>query len=380
MRDEELRAAVIADPNNAHAFTVLADLLTEQGDPRGELIRLQQSGNAEEAAQYLKRHEGVLLGPLAPHQRTQDDSDGYSSLRTAAQASRWKETRREAFLWRNGFIHRVRLSANIHCREPITQSVAEILDLVLAHRSGQFVVEFAFQSNGDPTEGDLQDIIELLSRRAPETTQKITLGDNVDQISWHTVGNVEPLWRVTSLREFEMESGSFTLGDIVAPALKRAVIVTGGLTRANGASIAEAAIPAIEHLEVYVGDPEYGGDCTLDLAPLLQRTDLTQLRTLGLENAMFTDDLVRMLVAAPILKTVTSLNLSQGTLTDEGARILVASKGALERITDLDVSQSFLTPDGIELLSELGAEVDVSDQEEPWDDDGTPGYFVNIAE
>jgi uncharacterized protein (TIGR02996 family) len=71
---EALFAAVWADPQADQPRMVLADWLTEQGDPRGEFIALQLARAAgkldkagkEREKELLKRHKKEWLGPIAP--------------------------------------------------------------------------------------------------------------------------------------------------------------------------------------------------------------------------------------------------------------------------------------------------------------------------
>jgi uncharacterized protein (TIGR02996 family) len=69
-----LLAAIYADPASDDARTIYADLLSGEGDPRGEFIQLQLQrahGTATEAGKrrelaLLKKHAKAWLGPLAP--------------------------------------------------------------------------------------------------------------------------------------------------------------------------------------------------------------------------------------------------------------------------------------------------------------------------
>lgn len=65
---ERLFQAVYDDPRNDAARLVLADALTQVGDPRGEFITLQFDGSArarKRADKLLERHRATFLGPLA---------------------------------------------------------------------------------------------------------------------------------------------------------------------------------------------------------------------------------------------------------------------------------------------------------------------------
>lgn len=73
-QEGELRARAMASPDDDGAFLVWADVLTEQGDPRGELMSLQllekKAGLGAEQLMKLRvlqsQHRDRLLGSLAP--------------------------------------------------------------------------------------------------------------------------------------------------------------------------------------------------------------------------------------------------------------------------------------------------------------------------
>jgi uncharacterized protein (TIGR02996 family) len=379
-RNPELEAAIIADPSDRDAYAVYADWLQEQGDPRGELISLQLGYKDKQARTLIEKHKDYFLGPLAEHEEVYDEGGNNSSshLRTSAQEKEWQKIHRQAFLWRNGFIYRVRLSHDSYSVESFEGQTVDILKQVLAHPSARFATEFAFMSNGDPNEDNLQDLIDALAADAPPTTRRIILGDNVDQISWHHTGNLEKLWKgVPSLRTIEIETGEFDVGKMDAPSLERAVFITGGLSSACCKNIAKAKIPKIQHLEIYFGSDNYGGDSKVeDIASLLARTDLENLRYLGLKNSEFSDDIARALVDAKILAGLKTLDLSLGTMSDEGARALADAKDKLAHLDVLDLTRNYLTDEGKKLVKGLCAKVITNEQEEGEDDD----RYVAISE
>jgi uncharacterized protein (TIGR02996 family) len=381
-RNPELEKAIAADPSDRQAYAVFGDWLQEQGDPRGELIALQLANKDKAAKTLIEQHADYFLGPLADHQKTRDglDNNGMSHLRTPAQQQEWEKVGEEAFLWRSGFIYRVRLSHDSYADEAWDGTCADVLDQVLSHPSGRYVVEFAFMSNGDPNEDNLQDIIDLLGKKAPPTTRKLTFGDNVDQISWHHTGNLESLWRgVPKLRVLEIETGEFDVGKMVAPSLERAIFITGGLSQSCGTNLATATMPAIKHLEIYYGDKNYGGDCSVEqVLPLLGRTDLPQLEYLGLKNSRFADDIAGAIVGSKLVKQLKTLDLSLGVMTDDGARALAAGKSALAHLECLDLTRNYLTADGIKAVKGICKKVITAEQEEPSDD--PDDRYVAIAE
>jgi uncharacterized protein (TIGR02996 family) len=393
-RNPALEKAILTSPLDRDAYAVFADWLQEQGDPRGELISLQL-GNKEGAAQKLiQKHSDYFLGELAPFQNTRDSSsDGttnnnsHSHLRTSEQEKAWQKTAGKAFLWRNGYISRLRVSEDTYAREASGDeddetTTAEIVEKVFAHPSGRYVTELNLMSNGDPNETDLQDVLDVVGKKAPKTLRKLVIGDNVDQISWHHTGDLGKIWKgVPNLKILEIETGEFDVGKMDAPNLERAIFVTGGLSKACGKHIANASMPKVKHLEIYYGTDNYGGDCTVkEVKPLLERTDLKDLQYLGLKNSEFANDIAKAVVGAKIVKQLKVLDLSLGTLTDEGAQALADGKESLKHLEVLDLTRNYLTKAGIKLVAGLCKKVITDRQEKPDDYDGEPQYYCQVTE
>jgi uncharacterized protein (TIGR02996 family) len=383
-RNADLEKAIAADPFDRQSYAVFGDWLQEQGDPRGELIALQLAYKDKAAKNLIDQHADYFLGPLVDEQKTRDglSNNSMSHLRTPAQEKEWQKTGEQAFLWRNGYIYRVRLSHDSYADEAWKGQCADVLDQVLKHPSGRYVVEFSFLSNGDPNEDNLQDIIDVLAKKAPPTTRKITFGDNIDQISWHHTGKLDKLWAgVPNLRVLEMETGEFDVGKMVAPQLERAIFITGGLSKSCGKNIATATMPKIKHLEIYYGDNNYGGDCSVkEVLPLLARTDLPKLEYLGLKNSKFQNDIARAVVGSKLVKQLKTLDLSMGTMTDDGARALADGKASLAHLECLDLTHNFLSKEGIKLVKSICPKVVTADQQEADGDGEDAYYYVAISE
>src|SRR5262249_8348149 len=123
--------------------------------------------------------------------------------------------------------------------------------------------------------------------------------------------------------------------------LKSLVIEASNLRREVVLALGESHLPALEHLEIWLGTSRYDADTTPDdLAGILRGEGLPALRHLGLRNAEIANDLPPALAGAPLLGRLESLDLSMGTMTDEGAEALLAVPG-LGRLS-LDVSENYL--------------------------------------
>lgn len=389
-RNPDLEAAITANPHDREPYSVLADWLQQQGDPRGELMSLHLAGKDAEAEAFLAEHEAYFLGPLAEHKVVYDEggNNNISSLRTPEQEEAWQQIHTQAFRWKNGFIHFLRLSYDEdQSPQALDGSLADILDLTLDHPSGRFIVEAAFHGNGNlGGDDDLQPLIDKLAEKAPASLRKLTFGDNVDQISWHQTGNLAALWpRVPHLRTLEIETGGFEVGEpgqMDLPALERGIFITGGMSPSTARGLATAKLPNIQHLEIYYGDPNYGGNATIeDVQPLLDRTDLPKLRYLGLKNSMFANVLAARIGDAKVIANLETLDLSLGTMTDEGAKHLALAANKLAHLKTLNLKRNFLTPAGIELVKNLCPNVITESQEKPYErSNGELRYFVSVAE
>jgi uncharacterized protein (TIGR02996 family) len=359
-RNPELEAAIEADPYDTTAYSVLGDWLQGQGDPRGELIALQLAGKDKQARALIQQQADYFLGALADHQITHDDD------------------RRPAFEWRYGYIHGLRLSHNEYADETFEGRLVEILELVLRHPSGRFLTEITFGFNGDPNDDDLQDLIDLLAKRAPPTIRKLHLGDykyaggglvgqggDDTEISWYSIGNLGKLWKaVPGLRTLITQGGGgLSLGKIDLPNLAHAEFRTGGLEKANARAIATAAIPRIERLDIWYGDDSYGGDATIkEVELLLGRTDLPKLRHLGLMNSEFADQLPEVLARSRLLPQLRELDLSMGTMTDEGARAIAQHRDAFKHLDRLNVSLNYLSKAGVAALKGVAKNLEAGKQ------------------
>ena len=101
-------------------------------------------------------------------------------------------------------------------------------------------------------------------------------------------------------------------------------VTAGGLDASVIKSIALSSFPNLEHLELWLGTDEYGGDHSMDdLEPLLAGRLFPKLRYLGLRNSQMADEIAAAVVRSPLLQRIETLDLSLGILTDEGARALL---------------------------------------------------------
>ena len=116
------------------------------------------------------------------------------------------------------------------------------------------------------------------------------------------------------------------------------------------------------------------------MRPLLARTDLRNLDYLGLKNSAFANDIARALAGANVLKTLKTLDLSLGTVTDEGAQELAAARKSLQHLECLDLRGNYLSADGIKAVEGLCRKVLIAEQKEPDDWGDELHYYVSVSE
>ncbi|MBT3219670.1 MAG: hypothetical protein HN348_11310 [Proteobacteria bacterium] len=76
--------------------------------------------------------------------------------------------------------------------------------------------------------------------------------------------------------------------------------------------------------DIWFGDSNYGAEGDIaDIRPILAGTGIGEVVHLGLRNAEFTDEICQEIVGAPILRRLVVLDLSMGTMSTEGAQVLV---------------------------------------------------------
>jgi predicted DNA-binding WGR domain protein len=207
------------------------------------------------------------------------------------------------------------------------------------------------------------------------------LGDIVteeNEVSWIQQSDVSPLFEAyPGLEEFRVRgSNGLSFGTLKHKNLKTLAVETGGLPVSVLREICAAKLPALEHLELWLGEPNYGWDGTVeDLEPLLSGKLFPKLRYLGLRDSAIADDVAAAVAGAPVLKKIRVLDLSLGNLGDEGARALLGSPD-VAKLEKLDIHHHFVSDELVARLKALKIEVDASERMKPWDFDPDHRYIA----
>jgi predicted DNA-binding WGR domain protein len=202
------------------------------------------------------------------------------------------------------------------------------------------------------------------------------------EISWINQSDISPVLAAFPNLEMLRIRGATDL-QISKPQhnrLRALAIESGGLSPAVVAQICRGKFPELEYLELWLGTPDYGGDCRVnDLQPILTGKLFPNLRYLGLRNAEIADDIAAVIVKSPVVDRLETLDLSLGNLSDEGANALLglADKGNLKR---LDLHHHYISKPLQKKLKALPFPVDLADAKTVEEDDEFGGRFISVSE
>ncbi|MGW2425276.1 STM4015 family protein [Streptomyces sp. NPDC001709] len=288
----------------------------------------------------------------------------------------------EGFAWR--------ITADVYdAEEEWTAAFARFLDVVDTSRVRAVIVG----AWGEAYESDSAPVIEALlaARDRLPALRAVFLGDMVmeeSEISWIQQTDVTPLLAgFPELVEFGVRGGS----ELEFPAvrhtgLRRLTMEAGGLPAQVVRGVGASDLPALEHLDLWLGTPDYGGDCEVtDLEPLLSGARLPRLRHLALRNSEMQDAVAAALASAPVVARLETLDLSMGVLTDEGAAALLGGQ-PLTHLKKLDLHHHYISEPFLDrirqTLEPAGVELDLDrdDAEEDTDGDGSVWRYVAVGE
>ena len=283
-------------------------------------------------------------------------------------------------------VYRLRLSYEEEDEEQksLTEKLAAFLEEPAAGLAQGLVIgTWGGVDSVDQTSAAIVEALVAARDRLPNL-RHLFLGDIVteeNEVSWIQQTDVSPLFEAyPRLEEFRVRgSNGLSLGALRHKNLKTLAVECGGLPVRVLREVCAAKLPALEHLELWLGEPNYGWDGTVeDLRPLLSGKLFPKLRYLGLRDSIIADEVATAVARAPVLKKIRVLDLSLGNLGDAGAEALLAGPD-VAKLEKLDIRHHFVSPALVARLKALGIEVDASEHMKPYDFD--PEYrYISVGE
>ncbi|MFV8754409.1 hypothetical protein ACNOYE_28005 [Nannocystaceae bacterium ST9] len=365
---ETLERGLTDHPEAWDDWQVYADALAQAGDPRGELIGIGVAlARGEGKPKQLEKREAELL---------QANADAWFGKFVS------QDDWRECFGWtlQTGFWGRIRFWVDYdHTGTDIPKALA----YALGHPSAKFLRQLDLGLTSAEGEADYAGCIRTLIKHGPlPSLRRMTIGDfehpEESEISWVAVGDVGKLWPlVPNLEQLVLRGANIRLGKPKSARLRSLELRTGGLPAAAGESLAHAELPALEHLLVWFGTENYGGSCSAaHVRGILSNPAFARLRSLGLANADFADEIAGEVARAKLPPELATLDLSMGTMSDAGAELLLGAAGSLARLEQIDLRRNYLSAGMCTRLRRALPMVQVGDQRRGDDDN----RYVSVGE
>lgn len=344
-------AAVLAHPDDERLWQVYSDALQAAGDPRGELMAVQAKLGTGADPALLERQRALITANLG-RWLWAEAAPLLAPTRLASGTGAPLDV-----TWKHGFPVRVVIQGVSYRSDVPFPGLGETWRrLATRPENVRFVraVEFGSAPVGDEATWD--DAVAAITEHAPPLLRALTFdrGSYWDISSTSINGLDEAFWKaVPRLEELMFELGQIGLSDIDAPALRSFSVISSSFDDGCLDAVAQAKWPALERLSLYLGDPNYGGpEEAAGVAALLASPRPPKLTALGLCNAVFSDELPALLLGSAWLPGLTSLDLSEGTLGDAGARVLLDNAARFAHLKSLDLGHGYFSD---EVVTELQA-------------------------
>lgn len=352
-----MEQAIALDQDETKNWRVFADWLIEQGEPWGEVIARAVQGKPDKAKQTATQKE--LLGEL----------EG-------------------TITWANGVISELELGPE----DPEASDLyISTLEKILKHPAGHYVrkLTLGLPPNED-IEWHMEGLAEAISSAGPlpflEVLDMSPDADHMDQPSWRRVGDISGIWAAAPhLKELHLNGAAgsddgtaIDFGDIEAPYLEVLTYKSGGLNKSVPKDVGSAKLPKLKRLELYFGSDDYGNNGSVgDLKGVLDGSGMPELKTLGLKNSPWEENLIAAVAGSKVLPRLEVVDLSMGVLADKAANALETNAAKFKHLKKLILDDNYFSDDDVKRLKKALPNAQIGEQK----DDEDPEYrYTSIAE
>lgn len=203
------------------------------------------------------------------------------------------------------------------------------------------------------------------------------------EVSWIIQADYSALWEaMPQLEELTIKgSNGLTLGNVKHENLKSLNIICGGIPKAVIEEIQNAKLPELRRLQIYVGVEDYGFDGDINtIKNFLEKSDFPNLVYLGITDSEIQDEITEAVLNSKYMKSIKTLDLSMGALTDKGGQLILDHIGNYPNVENLDLHYNYLSDKMAKKLQELSINVNVEEQEEADEYDGEIYYYPMLTE
>ena len=203
------------------------------------------------------------------------------------------------------------------------------------------------------------------------------------EVSWIIQGDYSRLWEaLPDLKEICIKgSTDLELGKIEHENLESLEIICGGLPSDIIEQITKAKLPNLKKLNLYLGSEDYGFDADKDtVEKLLSDSNFPKLEYLGLNDSEVQDEVVELIADSKYIGQISTLDLSNGTLSDEGGEILLETLSKYPNIKVVDLHYHYLSDKMMKKLQELPISINLDEQNESEEYDGEVYRYPMLTE
>jgi hypothetical protein len=264
-----------------------------------------------------------------------------------------------------------------------SRKMPELIDEFLAQVDTARLDALVIGMWSEPYEASANDVIAKLVERAADlpALRALFIGDMTFEeceISWIVQGDYAPLLHAfPQLEELRIRgSTSLAIAPFTHQALRSFTIECGGLPAEIAEALAQSSMPRLAHLELWLGDDNYGfsGDVAL-YRRVVEALWTPDLRYLGLRDAQIADQLALWLAGHEPIRQLDTLDLSLGTIGDLGGWALQQSEYVRD-LACLDLSHHYISEACQAQLKTLPLQVILADAEQ--EDEGD--RYVAVGE
>ncbi len=268
--------------------------------------------------------------------------------------------------------------------EDITYQFAELLQ---DSRASQ-VEALVFGLWDDYPDNDSSILVNALVAAKDElkSLKAVFIGDIISEeceISWIHQSDISPVLQAyPNLELLQVRGGEhLAFSPLRHDHLEALIVETGGLSHETIAQICALELPALEHLELWLGSEYYGGNSSVaDLKPILDDLVFPELTYLGLRNSEYSDEIVDAVVYSLLIDNIKVLDLSMGNLSDYGALALLNYCPAVNQLDIVNVSANYLSDEMIERLAELNVQLIAAHQKNEYDYGDKGDRYCSVME
>lgn len=337
----DIEALLHNDPDSVDLFLVYADTLQRQGDPLGDLMALHYSLSQttdhqrlialREAYENLLEETPELLQPLL---RQDLDLDILFGL-----------VRRAWIYRRSGETKLGTASAQLQA----------LLNAPCARFLKDLHLELANEKQPNP--------FEVLAN-APELRSLSHFQLNDQRHSQHRQAErLEPLIeRGTGLRTLQLRGHCPALTELASETIEYLEITTNTITLELLTALRISKLPNLKTLIVHLTPPRTAStEYREAVSQLIAELQAPQLRHLGFHQTPYSNMICQQIHQVELLQQLSVLDLSAGSLTDEGAQTILSEPERFRHLKRLNLSENWLNQSAPR-LGRLGPFVELGGQ------------------